>query len=171
MAGQGKYTTYISTDNDKMTFFKKLYGNSPFSDPDVYAKGDNGQVAAAVAAAGNIYLLAVGTAGRKQDGDIGHFPNGVSMDYSFTVEDPSAAPDLTTIKWTNPGDPSNAYFPDLISAENAVPRDADPAIKPEDIKPNYVPGAEGTVNPTDTNDLIDAAAQLLAPMLKGHSHV
>lgn len=170
MAGQGKYTTYISSDTTKTTFFRKLYGTSPFSDPSVYAKDDNIKVAEAVAQAGNAFLLAVGN-GRVQDGDSGHFPNGVSMDYSYAAEDAAAAPDLTTVKWSDRGDPANPYFPDLVSAVDAVPRDTDPSIKPTDIKPNYTPGQDGTVNPAVTNDAVDAAGQLLAPIVKGQSHV
>ena len=179
MAGQGKYTTYIdSSQPQKTDFYKKLYGTSPFSPGGIYAAGDNIAVAAAVAAAGNMFLLAISAQSRKQSGDIGHFPDGVSMDYSYAA-DPNSdkAPDLTTVIWESSkgvegrGGAATAYFPDLISAVDAVPRDNDPGIATTDIKPNYVPGADGTVNPATTNDLIDAAALLLAPIVKGHSHL
>jgi hypothetical protein len=160
MAGKGVYTQYIPPNDPKVEFLKKLYSKSPvspFASGEQFGGSTNDVVAKDVAAVGNKYLLA-----KTQTGDAMQFPNGVKMDYSD-------APDITKVKWDKQGDPSTGYFPDLISATDGVPNASDPGIANADIKPNYVPGDKGTVNPDVTSDSIYAANQLLAPIVKGKS--
>ena len=149
MSGQGKYTTYVPPNSAKRSFFEKLFSSSPFiglSQADAPAEFN---------ATANTYLVPT-----HQVGDLDHFPAGVDLNFQ-------GAPNLPDdVVWTNPGDPANAYTPDIISpgpgpggAINVSPNDVDPTISIEDIKPNYVGGVigtdanggTGTASPDDTS--------------------
>lgn len=134
MSGKGKYTKYVAEKSAKRSFMERLFKNSPLADL------NQEQAAAARAKQGNEILIP-----NLQEGDPSYFPQGVRLDFAHPN-----APDLSTVKWTRPGDPSTPYFPDLTSPGpgpdgqvNTTPNDVDPEISIDDVKKNYVPGTLG----------------------------
>lgn len=153
MAGKGKNTRYVPPKSARRTFLEKLFAESPF------AEMDEEQAAAWASKQGNELLIP-----DLQKGEPGHFPQGVRLDFKHPN-----APDFSTVKWTKPGDPATAFFPDLISPGpgpdgqiNLAPNDVDPKVDINDVKPNYIPGAlgtsanggTGTVSPVETTTKI-----------------
>ena len=73
------------------------------------------------------------------------------MDYVDAPDVSAAADDA----WKNPGDPANAYVPDLSSPgpgkTDPSDKSSDPQIKASDVKPNYVIGGPktGTRSPAE----------------------
>lgn len=152
MPGKGKYTAYVGKKNARRTRMEKLYNDTPFKDV------EDDKAPALFSQMGNQYL-----APSKQTGNP-LFPNGVSLDYQH-----ENAPDFEQVKWSKRGDPATPFFPDPSAPGagpdgqvNLSPRDSDPELAVEDVKPNYVPGVPGTaaeggtgtVNPVDTTKKI-----------------
>lgn len=108
----GKYTTYVggvATDAHKL--LAKLYPDSPFAVPLTAGDEVAAQNLVKATATANVNAQGVGgllPANGVQQGDLGMFPNGVPLGFG-------ASPDVTAVAWTNPGDPSNPYFPDITS--------------------------------------------------------
>lgn len=163
MPGEGKYTVYAPPANDKNTLLNKLFHSADDVEKPLVQDlvGKENDARAAIVATGQAMLQPA-----HQAGDAGYFPAGVDLDYS-------GAPDLNDVKWANPGDPANAYVPDISSPgpgkTEGLDKDVDPQIKETDIKPNVDPariagvGNHGTTSPLATN------AKLIAANLLGVS--
>lgn len=165
MAGQGKYTTYVPKASTKNERLGKLFkGNSRLENPfaELVESGDQTEAIQQTVARGEEFLRA-----DKQQGDPGHFPQGVNMTYSGD-ENGLTVPDLTKVKWAKAGDPANAYTPDLSSPgpgeTDPKSKDKDPQISVEDIKgEGYTPGTPGTStarSPSTTTSQIKTANTL-----------
>lgn len=180
MPGQGKYTKYaIPADSGdysgagKNNLLSKIFGKNanPGDGPGtlppqmVYGPGKEVDVRAAIVAMGRELLQST-----TQQGDVDHFPSGVDMSYG-------QAPDLTQVKWVNPGDPANPYVADITSPgvgnTEGVDKSTDPEISTEDLKPNYVPGGPetGTQSPATTSQGLTDTTKLGNTLVKGSSKV
>lgn len=159
MSGQGKYTVYAPPSSAKNNLLNKLfYSNDSVKKPivqDLVGKEDDARLA----------VLAIAKPALQpavQAGDLGHFPTGVRLDFSD-------APDLSSVKWTLPGDPANPYAPDITSPgpgkTDGVDKSVDPQISTTDLKPNYVPAAPGT----GTKSPAGVVAKLIAANILGVS--
>lgn len=165
MSGQGKYTTYTATASDKNSLLGRLFkGNSAISNPlaDLTGKEEDARKQTVERAKA---LLSPNV----QQGDPGHFPQGVNMNYEGDANGVQT-PDLTQVKWDSAGDPANAYAPDLTSpgpgTTDPLSRDADPEISVADIKGiGYVPGAPGTgtKSPSETSKSVKENSELGVP--------
>lgn len=153
MSGKGKNTKYVPPKSARRSYMERIFVGSPF------ATLDEEQAAAQLSKQGNEILVPP-----LQQGEPGHFPQGVRLDYKHPN-----APDLSTVKWGKAGDPATAYFPDLVSPGagpegqiNLSPNDVDPEIGIDDVKPNYVPGAIGTAanGGTGTVSPVETAAKI-----------
>jgi hypothetical protein len=162
VSGQGKYTTYAPQATNRNSLLNKLFkGNSTISNPlqDLTGKEEDAR-AQTIARAKALLTPEV------QQGDPGHFPNGVKMTY---VGDDNGvqAPDLTKVKWEGAGDPANGYTPDISSPgpgfTDPLSKNVDPKITVTDVKgTGYVAGAPGTgtKSPTQTSATIKENATL-----------
>lgn len=165
MSGNGRYTSYVPIASVKNSRLAKLFkGNDTIESP--FAKtmedGDQEQARKDTVARGKQFLQP-----DHQNGDPGHFPTGINLDYTG---DPNGLtpPDLEQVIWRKAGDPSNGYMPDLRSPGpgNTDPksRDTDPEITKEEIKgPGYIPGQPGvstTSSPTSRIEQIRKANTL-----------
>lgn len=159
MPGKGKYTTYVSTDNARNTFFKTLFAGSPFSSD---WSGDNKDVAKALAAYAYSVLLA---GGGTQKGDADHFPAGVDMSFGAG---PNIPEDIT--KDIAGKDLAGAWFPNVISPGPTAPHNLH-ATGPGDVAINLEPSEkvagidvidprfvsdDNTLNPADTSKKVAA---------------
>lgn len=144
MSGQGKYTKYAPEASTRNTLLNKLFkGNSSLSSPLVDLEGKELDARQQTVERGKALLVPT-----VQQGDPGHFPSGVNLKFAGD-QNGVTAPDLSKVKWVQPGDPANAFTPDITSPGpgNTDPRskDVDPKITVSDIKgAGYVPGAPGT---------------------------
>jgi hypothetical protein len=174
MSGKGKYTQYAPPASDKNTLLNKLFHSGDATQKPLVQDlvGKETDARAAI-----VELAKQVLAPAHQAGDGGYFPAGVDLDYSgksATVQPPDTA-EGKDVKWTNAGDPANAYMPDITSPgpgkTDGKSKDADPKIAVKDIKPTYVPGAPGTgtKSPTATNAKIVAANILGADAKLGDS--
>src|ERR1700743_2603050 len=129
MGQLGKYTTYVGGGATAgHALLSKLYPNTPFAD--MVPTGDEAKAQAMV------HQIATSDPGNDpnggglqpkggiQAGDAGMFPNGVDLSFG-------AAPDVSSVKWTNPGDPANGYIPDVTSP-TAGPGHTEGTDKPGD---------------------------------------
>jgi hypothetical protein len=158
MGQLGKYTTYVGGGaKASHTLLSKLYPNSPLAAP--LSNGDETkaqQIVQAIAVSNPGPLPNGGgiqPASNFQAGDLGMFPTGVNLAYA-------RSPDVSKVKWTNPGDPANGYIPDISSPSAG---------------PGHTEGTDKTSDPTGTIPQIqqdstnsDAAGQNLRnPVLDG----
>lgn len=173
MSAEGKYTVYAPPANSKNALLNRLFrSNDPVVKPIVQDMvGQEDAVRAAVSAIGKAAMQPA-----HQDGDPGHFPNGVDLNFS-------GAPDLTTVTWASAnvpggnsaGGPATAYFPDISSPgpgkTDGVDKAVDPNITTADIKPSFVPGGPGrsTRNPSETSPKIVVANELGTDTPDGNS--
>lgn len=122
--GSGRYTTYLSVKSGKTDLLSKLFKGG-FSG--LYSGAEDNSKAAE---------SAVSTAKSVLDGkgDPDMFGSGIDLSYG-------TAPNTTEVKWGKAGDPANPYVPDLSSPgpgkTEGTQKDADPGLKPEDVKPNF----------------------------------
>lgn len=159
MSGQGKYTTYAPPASSKNDLLNKLFKSddavqAPPTQDLVGKENDARQL-----------FVTIGKAALQptvQQGDPGHFPAGVSMDYSggnATIQPPNTA-EGGDVTWQNPGDPANSYIPDITSPgpgkTDGLDKDQNPDIAIADLDPNYVP-TPNVKSPTETNAKIIAA--------------
>lgn len=131
----GKYTTYVggvATDAHKL--LTKLFPNNPFAVP--LTQGDEVAAQKLVIAVATAKVDVNGVGGLQpsdglQVGDLGMFPTGVDLSFG-------AAPDVSTVKWTQAGDPANPYIPDITSPPNGgtdgSDKNVDPAISVADAQ-------------------------------------
>ena len=122
----GKYTTYVggvATDAHKM--LAKLFPASPFASP--LTQGDEKAAQKLVTDVATAKVVnGVGglqPSDGQQQGDLGMFPTGVALGFGDS-------PDVTTVKWTNPGDPANPYHPDVTSPGPGKTEGKDKATDP-----------------------------------------
>jgi hypothetical protein len=175
MAGK-KYSTFYDTafrtpeEMQKKSLLAKLFSSE--ENPFTSGKYDYAQVVAAA----KKYLTALTAAEPNvQEGDPEFFPENVRFDYN-------ASADVSSVKWTEAGDPATPYIPDLRSPGNPelIPGDSAPDIKGTDIKPNYTPAVglppkttvdKGTYNPAVTGPAIHegVSTSLDAALPLGHS--
>lgn len=167
MSGQGKYTKYAPDASGKNTLLDRLFkGNSAVSSPfaELTGKEEDARLQT-LARAKELLSPADGI----QQGDPGHFPAGVNMNYTG---DPNGieSPDLDKVKWESAGDPANAYAPDISSPGPGLTdpssKDVDPEVSVVDLKgPGYVPGAPGTgtKSPSKTAEAIKDNSELGTP--------
>lgn len=157
MSGNGKYTQYAPPMGDRNTLLNKLFRSSDANQKpiaqDLVGKEDDVRKATVAIAQANLQPS-------HQTGDLNLFPNGVDLNFS-------GAPNPADVKWTNPGDPENAYTPDISSPgpgkTEGTDKAVDPQIKVSDLKPAYVPGAPGT----GTRAPLATVAKLVAASLLG----
>lgn len=101
--GGGRHSYYPDTLPTRLKpseTIKKMFATSPQYD------GSYGQQQIVDTANA---ILAAGTIGTGGEGNVNYmFPEGVKMDYQDS-------PDIRTVQWTIPGDPSTPYTPDLRS--------------------------------------------------------
>lgn len=151
MGQLGRYTTYVGGVATKAhTLLSKLFPNGPFSDNTQgapLAKGDEKAAQAIVQAVATSDPGADPNGGGLlpkggvQAGDLGMFPSGVDLSFG-------GAPDVSTVKWSRPGDPANGYIPDVTSPTAG---------------PGHTEGTDKTGDPTDTIAQIQADATTSDP--------
>lgn len=164
--GKGRYTTYVDKASARNSLLWKLFNKKAPNDAGVFYGGqdptDNSTAAAAVVsrATSNVTngVGGITPSNGKQSGDPGMFPSGVNLDYSGTSSSP--VPNLADVEWKNPGDPANAYVPDVSSPgpgrTKGIDKDTNPNLSAADFKPNYVPAAPdtGTESPSTTSQSV-----------------
>lgn len=172
MAGQGKYTTYVPVASERNTRLGRLFrGNSTIENPfaAVIESGDQ-EKAVQLVVEGQGGLLEGAEAllrPTNQQGDPGHFPEGVNMNYTGNEND-ITNPNLPDVAWSKAGDPANPYMPNPTSPgpgeTSPLAQDEDPGISPTDVKgQGYVPGQPGVStarNPAETSSPIREANRL-----------
>jgi hypothetical protein len=146
MGQLGRYTTYVGGGaSPAHALLATLYPGSPFAK--MLSNGDETKAQAAV--------FAVATSDPGQDpngggiqpkggvqaGDLGMFPTGVDLTFK-------GSPDVSKVKWTNPGDPANGYIPDVTSPTAG---------------PGHTAGADKTGDPTGTIPQLVATATTSDP--------
>lgn len=160
MSGKGKYTKYVperdtkpgTKGNSDTALLEKMYKGGAVSPP-FYGLTRSDAVDEANGR-GNRFLRAAFEAGNVQQGDPDYFPKGVDMTYkaSEAAGNVYSAPDLGAIKWKQPGDPANGYFPDITSPgpgkTDGVDKNVNPKLDPQSLKPFYTPeSTPGTLSP------------------------
>lgn len=177
MPGQGKYTVYAPVASDRNNLLDKLFkGNDAISNPFQDLVGKELDARMQTIARAKLYLTPA-----FQQGDAGHFPNGVNMNY---VGDPNgvSVPNISEngdVVWGKPGDPALPFAPDLRSpgpgqtdAPSAENLQTNPNITISEIKgPGYVVGAPGTgtKSPNATSTALAANLELGEPVSLGDS--
>jgi len=170
--GKGRYTTYVPIASTRNSLLWKLFNGNAANESGVFYKDNNpsnNDVAASAVVARATAKVENGVGGLipasgLQAGDAQMFPSGVDLSYGNS-------PDISTVGWVNPGDPANAYVPD-VSSPGAGPagapgqigqlradpldKNVNPKIDVADLKPNYMPGAPGTgtKSPSETSSNI-----------------
>jgi hypothetical protein len=111
MPGKGRYTKYSDNNSRKKEFLNKLFPQDAAYKGSTYNHLDNAEARAAIVKEGNDVLHP-----SFQRGDPEMFPNGVNLDYSG-VRGGATAPGKDHDKYvpTRPGDPMNAFVPDVSS--------------------------------------------------------
>ena len=144
MGQLGRYTTYVGgAATAAHTLLSRLFSGGPFA-----AQLSNGDETGAQAV-----VLAVATSDPGADpngggiqpshgiesGDLGMFPQGVDLTFAYSVgTPPNSPPDVSTVAWTNPGDPANPYAPDITSPPDlgteGTDKNVDPKLSAADIQ-------------------------------------
>lgn len=168
----GKYTTYVggvATSAHKL--LSKLFPAGPFAT--LVANGDEvGAQKAIITIATAPVVNGVGgiqPSDGIQQGDMGMFPNGVLLGFG-------GSPDVSTVKWTNPGDPANPYVPDVSSPgpgkTEGTDKNVDPGISIADVAATSTtedPAGQNVRNPVNDGPAIYANNTLGAPQKLGDS--
>ena len=129
----GRYTTYVGgVATDARKLLSKLFPAGPFA-KEVTA-GDE-KAAQKVIAATATAVVVNGVGGLRpsngiQSGDMGMFPNGVDLSYSAKTLPADQFPDVSKVKWKSPGDPGDAYIPDITSPGPGKTDGRDKAVDP-----------------------------------------
>jgi len=138
----GRYTTYVGgSASDAHKLLSKLFPASAAYPTMQALQGDlpAGNEAAAqkvIQANATAKVDSTGVGGLQpsdgvQQGDLGMFPTGVPLGFG-------ASPDVTTVKWQNPGDPANPYAPDITSPgpglTDGKDKNVDPKISVQDLQ-------------------------------------
>ena len=142
MGVMGRYTTYTGGNaSDAHKLLAKIF---PASAAYPTMQALQGAIPAGNEAAGQAVIQknatanvdATGVGGLQptngfQQGDLGMFPTGVQRGYGNS-------PDVTKVKWNNPGDPANPYAPDITSPgpgkTDGKDKSVDPGISIVDLQ-------------------------------------
>ena len=158
--GKGRYTTYVPVASDKNKLLWKLFNGRAGSRGQIYGteeqSSDNSKAASVVLARATAPVNAKGVGGLfpsdgVQVGDADMFSsNGGKVDLNF-----KDAPNTAAVSWKKPGDPANAYVPDITSPgperTEGVQKDVNPGISTVDVKGDkFVPGP-GVASPNSTS--------------------
>jgi hypothetical protein len=135
MASTPKYTTYVggkATDAHKL--LAKLFPASAEYPTmkalqDALQSGDELKAYAVIVKNATAVVDAQGVGGLipvdgVQKGDPGMFPTAVKFGFGD-------APDVSKVKWANPGDPANPYFPDITSPGPGKTDGKDKSVDPK----------------------------------------
>lgn len=133
----GKYTTYVGgAASDAHKLLSKLFTSGPYAS--MVAAGDELKAQAAVIAIATSNPGADPNGGGLQpksglqQGDLGMFPQGVDLSFAGRLlQAPNSLPDVSTVKWKNPGDPANPYVPDITSPPNGGTDGSDKNVDPQ----------------------------------------
>jgi len=175
--GTGRYTTYVPKKSPRNERLSNLFNARPAASGQptgdfygsAYPEQDEAAKAAVARATANVDANGVGgliPANGMQSGDPQMFPKGVDLGFGthLDTDDPNATPNLEDVKWSKPGDPANAYVPDVSSPgagkTEGVDKDEDPKLTVTDMAgETYIPGAPGTTttSPTSTARTIGEA--------------
>ena len=145
----GRYTQYVGALSAAHTLLGKLFPGGPFAAQTETGDEKGAQAIVQTAAVAPVDASGVGgllPSKGVQSGDPGMFPNGVDLTFAgATVFGSNSPPDVSTVKWTNPGDPANPYIPDPTSpgVGNAV-QQSNPGISVSDIEAPFVPSTDGS---------------------------
>lgn len=180
MASTPKYTTYVGgKPSDAHKLLSKLFKAS--SDyptmqklQDALQSGDEMKAYKVIVANATAPVDATGVGGLIpsdgiQQGDLGMFPTPVQFGYG-------GAPDVSKVKWTNPGDPANPYFPDITSPgpgkTDGKDKSADPGLATTDVPHTDIDAAGDNVrNPSAESPKVYKASGIGIDLTKGKSGV
>jgi hypothetical protein len=128
--GSGRYTTFVPIKSARNSVLKSVYNDRYGSKADIYegSKSFDNFSTAQVAAENSLKI-------KNKDEILEYWSEGISLFYK-------GAPDVSSVKFVNPGDPANPYVPDLSSpgVNQGVPSIySDPGISINDVKPNFDP--------------------------------
>ena len=156
--GTGRYTTYVPVASTRNTMLSKLFNARADSNIGaIYGKVDQTSNTEAAKEAVKTATSDTGVvpSNGHQVGDPAMFPLGVNLSFGNS-------PNIPDVKWTNAGDPTNPYVPDISSPgpgkTDPLSKDKDPGISVADMKASYVPGAPGTgtESPSVTSPILGA---------------
>jgi len=182
MGTLGKYTTYVGGQgaSDSHKLLSELFAVDKTAYPTVAAiqaalpNGDEASVQKVVQAnaIANVDSTGVGgivPANGTQMGDLGMFPSGVQFGFG-------GAPDVSTVKWTNPGDPANPYIPDITSPgpgkTDGIDKTTDPTPTVAEIKvlaTTIDSAGQDLRNPSNDSPAIYSNTQVGVPQALGNS--
>lgn len=166
----GKYTTYVggvATDAHKL--ISKLFPAGPFA-KEVTAGDEKAaqKIVTAIATA----PVVNGVGGLKpsdgvQAGDLGMFPTGVRLGWGDS-------PDIPNFKWKNPGDPGDAYIPDITSPgpgkTEGRDKAQDPGVTSTDVpRTSSDPAGQDLRNPANDGAAIYSNNMIGNPQKMGDS--
>lgn len=166
----GKYTTYVGgVATDARKLLSKLFPAGPFA-KEVTAGDEKAaqKIIAAIATA----PVVNGVGGLKpsngiQAGDLGMFPNGVRLGYGDS-------PNVPQVKWKNPGDPGDAYIPDITSPgpgkTDGRDKAVDPGVGSKDVpRTSSDPAGQNLRNPANDSPAIYNNNTIGSPQNPGES--
>jgi hypothetical protein len=173
----GKYTSYVGggAATAAHALLARLFPASPYAKQ--IANGDE-KAAQAVAQAAATAKVVAGVGGLQpsdgiQAGDLGMFPAGVDLTFAYSVGQtpPNAVPDVSKVKWANPGDPANPFTPDITSPGPGLTagtdKNVDPKISANDINP--APSVADTRDPSAEGPAVSKNNTLGSPQKLGDS--
>lgn len=150
--GSGRYTKFVPPASPRNALLARLFNErAPDGKGAIYGSAYQTSLkdaAAAAVATATAKVNSTGVGGLipsdgLQTGDSDMFPGGTRFGF---LDSPDIGKD---VEWKNPGDPANAYTPDISSPgpgkTDGVDKDKDPNVSIQDVKgEKYVPGAPGT---------------------------
>ena len=175
--GTGKYTTYAPSLTTAHTLLDKLFKSSDAvkQPPTQGLVGKEADARAALLKIATAPVNAQGVGGvspsdGQQQGDLNMYPQPVDLNFG-------ASPDVSQVKWTNPGDPANPYAPDISSPgpglTNGKDKATDPQLSADDLKVALGEGGftpdDNVKDPSTTGPLIAGANKLGTPGALGKS--
>lgn len=168
----GKYTTYVggvATDAHKL--LSRLFPGGPFATPLTQGDEKAAQKLVIDVARANVQAGVGGIqpSDGVQAGDLGMFPTGVQLGFGDS-------PDVSTVKWTNPGDPASPYIPDVSSPGAGKTDGKDKTTDPTDTVPGITavattedPAGQNLRNPVSDGPAVYGNNTLGAPQKLGDS--
>jgi len=166
----GKYTTYVggvATPAHKL--LSKLFPAHPFAT--AVTAGDEKAAQKQVIDIATAPVVN-GVGGLKpsdgiQAGDLGMFPTGVKLGWG-------GSPNVPAVKWNNPGDPGDAYIPDITSPgpgkTDGRDKVADPGVGSTDVPhTNQDPAGQNLRNPSNDGPAIYSNNTIGSPQKLGDS--
>jgi hypothetical protein len=115
MPGKGKYTVYNTNNSSKKEHLSRLFSGTPGStNPPFLGKNSEEALAEAVEIGNNI-LRARSTDGIISTGDPAWGTEGGKVDTAYRGLYASSTPPTGDFQPTRPGDPMNAFIPDISS--------------------------------------------------------